>query len=52
MNQETRDRIEDEEAEYYERRQEELSHQIANRALMHEKIQKELAQIRANRNAP
>lgn len=50
MNQETRDRIEDEEAEWFDRRLEELSGQIMNRAKLYARVQRELDDIRARRN--
>lgn len=51
MNTETRDRIADEEAEYFERRLEELSAtgQHWNRSNLHHKINQELDDIRARR---
>lgn len=52
VSQETRDRIDDEEAAYYERREEELSSSFMSRQRMHEIIQGEIEEIRANRNAP
>ena len=52
MNQETKDRIADEADEYYERRFAELSQQIYRRDVIHYKIQAEMAEIEANRNAP
>ena len=53
LSQETRDRIAEEESEYFEKRLEELSAgQHWNRSDLYHKINEELAQIRANRNAP
>lgn len=53
MNQETRDRIADEEQEWFDRRLEELSAgQHWNRSDLYHKINEELDDIRANRNAP
>lgn len=52
VNQETRDRIDDEEQEWFDRRLEELSGQHWNRSDLYHKINEELAQIRDNRNAP
>lgn len=52
LTSEQRDRIEDEEAEYYARREEELSASFMSRQRMHEIIQDEIEQIRANRNEP
>lgn len=53
MNQETRDRIADEEQEWFDSRLEELSAgQHWKRSDLYHKINEELAQIRANRNAP
>ena len=52
MNNDTNDRIEDEEAEYYARREEELSASFMSRQRMHEIIQGEIEQILANRNEP
>lgn len=51
MNQETRDRIDDQEQEWFDRRLEELSAgQHWNRAQLYAKVQRELDDIRANRN--
>jgi hypothetical protein len=50
MNQETKDRIDDEEAEYYAKREDELSHYFMSRAKMHERIQREIDDIRRKRN--
>lgn len=51
--QETRDRIDDEEQEFFDRRLEELSAgQHWRRDELFHKINEELAQIRANRNEP
>ena len=53
MNNDLKDRIDDQEREYFERRLEELSAgQHWNRSELYHKINEELAQIRANRNAP
>lgn len=53
MNNDTKDRIADEESEYFEKRLEELSAgQHWDRSDLYHKINEELAQIRANRNAP
>lgn len=52
MNNDTKDRIEDGEAEYYARREEELSASFMSRQRMHEIIQGEIEQILANRNEP
>jgi len=49
---ELQDRIADEADEYYERRFAELSQTIARRDVIHYKIQAEIAEIEANRNAP
>lgn len=49
MNQETRDRIADEEQDYFDRRLEELSGQIMPRSALFAKINAELDDIRANR---
>lgn len=52
-SQENRDRIEDEEQEWFDRRLEELSAgQHWNSSDLYHKINEELAQIRANRNEP
>lgn len=48
--QETLDRIEDEEQEWFDRRLEELSGQIMNRAALYARVQLELDDIRARRN--
>lgn len=52
MNQETKDRITDEEQAYFDRRLEELSAgQHWKRSDLHHKINQELDDIRRNRNA-
>lgn len=50
ISQETRDRIDDEEADYYARREDELSASFMSRQRMHEIIQGEIDEIRRNRN--
>lgn len=53
LNNDTKDRIAEEEEAYFDRRLEELSAgQHWNRSDLYHKINEELAQIRANRNAP
>jgi len=49
---ELKDRIADEAEAYYEKRFAELSQTIARRDVIHYKIQAEIAEIEANRNAP
>lgn len=51
MNEDTKDRIEEQEQDYFDRRLEELSGQVMNRAAMFAKINQELDDIRRNRNA-
>lgn len=50
LSQETRDRLDDLEAEFYARREEELSASFMSRQRMHEIIQGEIDEIRRNRN--
>lgn len=50
MSQETRDRIDEAEQEWFDRRLEELSGQIMNRAKLYARVQRELDDIRAHRN--
>lgn len=49
--QEKRDQLDDLEAEYYAKREDELSHYFMSRQKMHERIQREIDDIRRNRNA-
>lgn len=48
--QEKRDQLDDWEAEYYAQREEELAHYFMSRAKMHERIQREIDDIRRKRN--
>lgn len=52
MNAEMKDRIDEAEQEWFDRRLEELSGQIMNRAKLYARVQRELDNIRANRNEP
>jgi hypothetical protein len=54
VNQETKERIADEEEDYFERRLEELEKAgiYMSRSDMYARINRELDEIKANRNAP